>query len=181
LARKSPLGYKKRRFDATFNPPDMDMRSEGEDEDHEMALLPTSLPPPRTCDLVFDPLQPVASTQAPADLSTRMQHSVDHLEAASQAVRLRIAGREQSDKSTTVSYERHINSYVTWWDTYQASVVGANPTHVAIAAFPVMAVKATMFLEYTSTRPKVGSPPSSLCCDFSENGQSISVSMGALK
>jgi hypothetical protein len=105
------------------------------------------------------PSQTDSFPQMPTDPAAQMQLSVSHLEAASQAVRLRIAGQEQSDKSTTGSYERHINSYVTWWDTYQARVVNANPTQVAIPAFPVTAAKATMFLEYTRTRPKVPHPP----------------------
>ncbi|KAF8263254.1 hypothetical protein EI94DRAFT_1807551 [Lactarius quietus] len=81
-------------------------------------------------------------------------HSADHLEAASQAVRLRIALREQSNKSTTLAYERHVKAYAEWWSGYQAEVLKMNPTQVAIPAFPVTAAKATMFLEYTSTRPK---------------------------
>ena len=38
---------------------------------------------------------------------------------------------------------------------YQAGVVNVDPIQVRIPTFPIMAVKATMFLEYTSTRPKV--------------------------
>jgi hypothetical protein len=161
----SPLRHKRRRFDTNSNPPplsfqaeDVDMRSEDEDE---MAALPENLPTSHTyslnlhCGSSSSSVSPGSSARIPTDLSAQMQHSVSHLEAASQAVRLRIAEQEQSDKSTTASYERHINSYATWWDTYQADVVNMDPTQVRIPAFPVTAAKATMFLEYTSTRPKV--------------------------
>jgi hypothetical protein len=98
-------------------------------------------------------------SRIPEDLAqisaARMQQSINHLEAASQTVRLRITDKEQSDKSTMPSYERHVSSYVTWWDAYQVKVVDADPTQVMIPAIPVTAAKATMFLEYTSTRPKV--------------------------
>ena len=89
--------------------------------------------------------------QTPGDLSAQMQHSVSHLEAAFQAVQLWIGEQEQSDKLTTPSYERHINSYAMWWDTYQVGVVNVDLTQVRILAFPVMTAKATMFLAYTST------------------------------
>ena len=147
------------------------MRGECEDEDDDDDDEMATLPPENfsTSHTYRDSLNslnlPSSSSSAspgtgspvqmPGDLSAQMQHSVSHLEVASQAVRLRIAEQEQSDKSTTASYERHINSYVTWWDTYQAGVVNVDPTQVRIPAFPVTAAKATMFLEYTSTRPKV--------------------------
>ncbi|KAN0134511.1 hypothetical protein V8E53_007657 [Lactarius tabidus] len=83
-----------------------------------------------------------------------MRQSVSHLEAASQAVWLRIAHKEQSDKSTATSYARHVDAYATWWETYQAGVLDKDPGQIAIPAFPITATKATMFLEYTSTRPK---------------------------
>jgi hypothetical protein len=135
------------------------MRSENEDEDNEMAMLLDNLPTSHTYNLNL--LSSLSSTlpgspmQTPTDLSAQMHHLVSHLEAASQAVQLWIAEQEQSDKLTTASYERHINSYAMWWDTYQASVVNVDLTQVRIPAFPVTAAKATMFLEYTSTCPKV--------------------------
>ena len=137
------------------------MRSEDEDEDNKMAMLPKNLPTSHTyglnlpCSSWSSSVLPVSPVQTPTDLFAWMQHSVNHLEAASQAVRLRIAKHEQSNKSTMASYERHINSYATWWDMYQAGVVNVDPIQVRIPTFPIMAVKATMFLEYTSTRPKV--------------------------
>jgi len=123
-----------------------------EDKDDEM-----SLDPPAVTSSCSGSPSPNGSLpeMSMMDLSARMQQSINCLEAASQAVRLRIASKEQSDKSTAASYERHVNSYTVWWDAYQATVVGADPTQVAIPAIPVTAAKATMFLEYTSTRPKV--------------------------
>lgn len=95
------------------------------------------------------------SGSTPVLPSPRMQHSVSSLEAASQAVRLRLATKEQSDKSTPATYQRHIDNYVTWWDGYQAAEISGDSTKTAIPAFPITAAKATMFLDYTSTRVKV--------------------------
>ncbi|KIM72281.1 hypothetical protein PILCRDRAFT_16275 [Piloderma croceum F 1598] len=139
----------------SFQAEDVDMRSKDEDK---MATLPENLPTSHTYSLNLNlqrssssfSVLPRSPAQIPTDLSTQMQHSVRHLETASQAVRLWIAEQEQSDKSTMASYKRHINSYTTWWDMYQAGVVNVDPTQVRIPAFPVMAAKATMFLEYTS-------------------------------
>jgi hypothetical protein len=129
---------------------------DGSEEINGMTMLPHATS--------FSSAQPSSSMQqicASSDLSARMRQSVDDLEAASQAVRHRITAKEQSDKSTTASYERHINNYVAWWAVYQSSLVNADPSQIPIPAFPVTAAKATMFLEYTSTRPKV-MPRSSL-------------------
>ncbi|KAH9178185.1 hypothetical protein EDB89DRAFT_1151160 [Lactarius sanguifluus] len=100
------------------------------------------------------PGPPDGLMRASADLSARMQQSIDELEAASQDVRFRVACDEQSDKTTAATYRRHVNAYAMWWDAYQASILLGDPTQVAIPAFPITAAKATMFLEYTSTRPK---------------------------
>jgi hypothetical protein len=99
----------------------------------------------------------LSGTHAHAAPSPRMQHSINSLEAALQAVRLGLAVKEQSDKSTPATYERHINHYVDWWAGYQAAEVNGDLTKTVIPAFPVMAAKATMFLDYTSTRAKVSS------------------------
>ena len=80
---------------------------------------------------------------------------MNSLEAASQAVWLRLAMKEQSDKSTPATYERHINHYVDWWTSYQAAEINSDSTKTVIPAFPITAAKATMFLDYTSTCAKV--------------------------
>lgn len=102
---------------------------------------------------------PRSSTSSSGDTlalpSPRMQHSVNSLEAASQAVRLRLATKEQSDKSTPATYRRHVDSYVAWWDAFQAAEIAGDSAKTAIPAFPITAAKATMFLDYTSTRAKV--------------------------
>ena len=179
----SPLAHKRRRFDATANLPSPSFRlvaSEDEDEDDEMVAFTPQLmagSQPAASFSSSDGLNPLSSsspspsppdssTQISTDLSARMQQSANHLEAASQAVRLRIAHKEQSDKSTTASYERHVNAYTVWWDMYQAGIINEDPTQVAIPAFPVTPAKATMFLEYTSTRPKVRAPFHCLMCYF---------------
>jgi hypothetical protein len=110
----------------SFQAEDVDMTSEDEDE---MATLLENLPTSHTyslnlqCSSLLSSVLPGNPVQIPTDLSTQMQHSVSHLEAASQAVQLQIAEQEQSDKLTTASYERHINSYAMWWDMYQVGVV----------------------------------------------------------
>ncbi|KAN0141920.1 hypothetical protein V8E53_000382 [Lactarius tabidus] len=83
-----------------------------------------------------------------------MQQSVNHIEAASQAIWLWIAQKEQSDKSTATSYARHVDAYATWWETYQAGVLDKDPGQITIPAFLITPAKAMMFLEYTSTQPK---------------------------
>src|ERR1700732_5127764 len=99
-----------------------------------MATLPENLPTSHTYSLNLPSLSTSASSgtgspmHTPADLSAQMQHSVSHLEAASQAVRFQIAEQEQSDKSTMASYKTHINSYIMWWDTYPMGVVIVDPT-----------------------------------------------------
>lgn len=136
-----------------------------QDGDVDMMVIPAghshSLPPP---DLAVGPgvvaptiTQPPSgcSSRAPPSPSSQMQRSVDSLEANSQAVRLALAAKEQSDKSTPETYERHVKRYATWWDTYQTQVVQSDATMTAIPALPITAAKVTMFLEYESTRPKV--------------------------
>jgi hypothetical protein len=103
------------------------------------------------------------SSRAPPSPSSQMQRSVDSLEANSQAVRLALAAKEQSDKSTPETYERHVKRYATWWDTYQTQVVQSDATMTAIPALPITAAKVTMFLEYESTRPKVSKKKVSIC------------------
>jgi hypothetical protein len=60
-------------------------------------------------------------------------------------------------KATPATYERHINHYVDWWTSYQAAEINGDSTKTVIPAFPIMAAKATMFLDYTSTSAKVSS------------------------
>jgi len=145
--------------------------------DDDMTTLPTDLGVGVTQPLLPDvplicasvgqmPVGTSRSAQAPP--SPRMQHSEDHLEAASQAVRLRVATEERSDKSTPATYERHVNSYINWWECYQAAEVNSDPKKTAIPAFPITAAKVTMFLDYTSTRPKVSVAPIHLylSCSF---------------
>jgi len=127
-------------------------------------------------DGVMTPPAPVAMLGTPsrtlthAAPSPRMQHSMDSLEAASQVVRLGLAMKEQSNKSTPATYERHINHYVDWWTSYQAVEINGDLTKTVIPAFPITAAKATMFLDYTSTRAKVSSFENSFFKTFAEWG-----------
>jgi len=61
---------------------------------------------------------------------------MNSLEAASQAVRLGLAMKEQSDKSTPATYERHINHYVDWWTSYQAAEINGDSTKTVISGVP---------------------------------------------
>jgi len=170
--QNSPLAHKRRWLDAAVSSPSFQFHDnmEGEDdsdiEEDEVSVFAPQLVPTSRLATSFSsnsfPLtsRPDLSVRASVDGSARVhqsaeQQSADHLEAASQAVQLWISLKEQSDKTTTSSYERHIKAYTEWWSGYQADVFKTNPTHVAIPAFPVTPAKATMFLEYTSTHPKV--------------------------
>jgi hypothetical protein len=189
FAPSSLLAHKRRRFDAaaSLSSPslqfgdDMTGEDDSNNEEDEVLtftpqLMPVSQPTAFFSSSSYDRDPPSSglplphpsdrSMQASMDLSARMQQSVNHLEATSQAVQLQIAHKEQSDKSTMISYARHVNAYTTWWDTYQASVLNKDPGQVAIPAFPITAAKATMFLEYTSTRLKVSVPFLSPMYDF---------------
>ncbi|KAH9042416.1 hypothetical protein EDB84DRAFT_1256423, partial [Lactarius hengduanensis] len=88
------------------------------------------------------------------DPSLGMRASLAALEADSQAARLARAKREQSDKSTAVTYKRHVERYETWWEGYQVERASAIPGWTTIPAFPITAAKASMFLGYKSTREK---------------------------
>ena len=180
----SPLIHKRRRLETAANAslppssafvPDVDMDSDREDDDH-MGTLPVMhggvtseiLPLPPSQSVQIDQptphnsggIQPQPdrsdmSVRPPPVVSPRTQRSVASLETASQTVRLALAAKEQSDKSTTGTYGRHIKAYIEWWDIFQMDVVKADPAKATIPALPITAAKATMFLNYTSTRAKV--------------------------
>src|ERR1700736_5987417 len=81
------------------------------------------------------PVDASGATQTPP--SPWMQHSVEQLGAALQAVRLRVATKERSDKSTPATYERHVKSYSNWWECYQSAQVNHDPQMTTILAFPI--------------------------------------------
>lgn len=155
----SPLSHKRQCLErvaqSTPSPAfEADVDMAGNPSGVDMAVLPAGhlLPP-----LVISPATETSTQLAscpPLSPGSRMQQSMDHLEAASQAVRLKFATKEQSDKSTPATYERHVNNYVAWWDAYQLRELARDPTTTTIPALPVTAAKVTMFLEYTSTRAK---------------------------
>ncbi|KAH7904163.1 hypothetical protein BJ138DRAFT_964470, partial [Hygrophoropsis aurantiaca] len=64
---------------------------------------------------------------------------------------------ERDDKQTKASYERHVNSYQRWWDGNQSRLMAENPSRTTIPAFPIVAAKVVMFLDYETTREKKGS------------------------
>ena len=180
---RSPLAQKRRRLDPSVHttsspmfPSDLDLdiqHGEGED-DGDKTMLPANSREDiarswgaeiNTCTPVGQvPVNATGTTQTPP--SPRMQHSMEQLEAASQAVRLRVATKERSDKSTPATYERHVNSYSNWWECYQSAQVNRDPQTTTIPAFPITTAKATMFLDYTSTRPKVSISPTEICASY---------------
>ena len=112
--------------------------------------------PPSSMMMVL-PSLPNFATTLPSD---GLQASLAALEAKSHAVRLARVTLEQSDKSTSLTYGRHVTRYEKWWATDQEEYARNNPGWTRIPAFPVTPAKVCMFLEHESNREKV--PPSSL-------------------
>ncbi|KAJ6629729.1 hypothetical protein B0H10DRAFT_2208694 [Mycena sp. CBHHK59/15] len=83
-----------------------------------------------------------------------MKRSLAKLEAESQALRQAIAAEEQADKETKDTYARHVTNYQVWWDASQQEKVRGNASLVAIPAFPIIASKVALFLQYETTRPQ---------------------------
>lgn len=83
-----------------------------------------------------------------------MQQALADLNAKSHVIRQAIAAEEQSDKETGAIYARHVKNYQLWWESDQANLLRDNASHVVIPAFPVIPSKATLYLEYETTRPQ---------------------------
>jgi hypothetical protein len=91
------------------------------------------------------------------------------LHAESHKKRQEFVAWEQSDKQMKDSYGRHITAYQLWWDhIYQPQQLQKDPELQHLPAFPIRAAKATMFLAYESTQPKVCCPPSLLLLTSSD-------------
>jgi hypothetical protein len=71
-------------------------------------------------------------------------------------VRVRQSKAVQDDSQTGGAYARHLARYQLWWESDQASRHAAEPGYMPIPTFPVTATKVAMFLEYETTREKVG-------------------------
>jgi len=97
-------------------------------------------------------------TQLVLHMSEGMQASLAALEIESHATRLAQVKKEQNDKSTGTTYQRHIKRYEQWWLQYQVEQTARIPGWTSIPAFPITAAKVSMFLEYEATREKVCSP-----------------------
>jgi hypothetical protein len=89
---------------------------------------------------------------------TGMQASLAALEANLHVAHLAHAKREQSDKSTSGTYKRHVDRYEKWWMHYQAEQSASIDGWTAIPAFPITAAKVSMFLGHKFTRVKVHIP-----------------------
>jgi hypothetical protein len=112
---------------------------------------------PLGSDDVDMPLSPphVADSTLPPTLSAGLQSSLDKLEHASQAYRLRQVTNDWDNNQTGHSYGRHIRRYELFWADYQARLSWDNPHCTAIPAQPITPAKASMFLQHESTREKV--------------------------
>lgn len=124
---------------------------EGAEKDHPQ--IPVSSAP------LLLTLPSLPGCSGPPLLSEGLQASLDALDARSHSVRLAKVQLEQSDKSTSVTYGRHINRYEKWWSMDQVEYVKLHPGWTRIPAFPITPAKACVFLEHESTREKVCFPP----------------------
>jgi hypothetical protein len=104
------------------------------------------------------PSLPSCSESDPPLLSEGLRASLDALDARSHSVRLAKVQLEQRDKSTSVTYGRHITRYEKWWSMDQVEYVKLHPGWTRIPAFPITPAKAWVFLEHESTREKVWFP-----------------------
>jgi hypothetical protein len=84
-----------------------------------------------------------------------MRQSLAELDAMSHAFRLSQAAKDQNQKGTGSTYNRHVRHYTEFWDQYQAELSIANPSRASIPSFPITAAKVAMFLQHESTREKV--------------------------
>jgi hypothetical protein len=98
---------------------------------------------------------PATVVQAPGPSPGRLNFSLQQLESESQKIRLEIRAKEQEDKATPKTYDRHLKSYETWWDAAELAKVLQNNKLVALPAMPIIASKVAMFLQYETTRKKV--------------------------
>jgi hypothetical protein len=97
-----------------------------------------------------------AKPAEPGDpLGSGLRHSLAKLNAGSHTIRLRQAVLEQHDKQTAQTYSLAISSYEKCWGQYQMQLHVDDLLWTTIPAFPIMAAKAVMFLEYETTPPKV--------------------------
>src|SRR5215471_2395574 len=85
-----------------------------------------------------------------------LELSLARLEAESHNVRLRQAQQVQGNSLTATTYERHIRNYRDWWTQDQAARSESELGYTLIPAFPVTAAKVALFLQYETTREKVG-------------------------
>lgn len=113
--------------------------------------------------LEFIPFTPTSlPSTSPNDsfsMSEGERASYDALDQLTHAKRLERAAQVQDNKQTGPTYTRHVKNYENYWIRYQMEELAINPMHVSIPAYPVIAAKVAMFLEYETTRNKV-----SVCC-----------------
>ncbi|KAF5312044.1 hypothetical protein D9619_002517 [Psilocybe cf. subviscida] len=73
------------------------------------------------------------------------------------AERLRQQDTDAMEKGTHAAYSRHLREYEDWWDKDQARRVQSGQQSVALLSHPIAVTKVALFLQYETTRTKVGS------------------------
>lgn len=134
----------------------------GDDASVAQSCPPSGHVSPPSCS-VFGVHSDLAATSVPLE-ELGLKHSLARLEAESHAVRLRQSRAVQNDSQTGPSYARHLTHYRLWWESDQARRHAAEPEYTIIPPFPVTAAKVAMFLEYETTREKVGPPLRGTSC-----------------
>ncbi|KAK7027698.1 hypothetical protein R3P38DRAFT_3190769 [Favolaschia claudopus] len=155
-APQTPLMRKAARL-VSFTPPQFDITANSPIHDRTMLSFPLdseNLAPISTVSVSSPKPPSPSSANALGPSPGRIQYSIDALEAESHATRLKIRAKEQEDKGTSQTYERHFRSYQAWWDSSEAAKVAQNSRLAALPAMPITAAKVSMFLAYESTREK---------------------------
>jgi hypothetical protein len=134
----------------------------GDDDDNDVAqsCLPSGPVPPPSYSMFgvhSDLVRLTPASSVPLE-ELGLTHSLARLEAESHTMRLRQLRAVQNDSQTGPSYARHLTHYQVWWEPDQAVCCAREPGFTPIPHFPVTAAKVAMFLEYETTREKVGPP-----------------------
>ncbi|KAJ7851940.1 hypothetical protein B0H14DRAFT_3451067 [Mycena olivaceomarginata] len=162
----SPLGRKRQRLDSvSYSDPPTTPQSAS------MALTIPALPPSpyrfNSDGMVVD-AEPASSSKS-SDTTAAMLA----LDAAAHQITKAVREKEQEDKETKSSYERHIRHYETFWATTVYAKGDYSTGLAPLPTFPITVAKAIIFLEYESTRPQKKRKRKD---DLEESGTSVGVS-----
>ncbi|KAJ3761049.1 hypothetical protein EV360DRAFT_22979, partial [Lentinula raphanica] len=95
-----------------------------------------------------------AQSEASLQSSSLNSHGAQALINEAHENRLDIQETMQSRTQTANNYDRYIKRYHVWWAEDQERRKRADPMWQAIPAEPLNWSKASVFLQYESTRPK---------------------------